>query len=41
MQIEKFINENTNTLEGDVFHYYVDIDGQCETNDIEMDNNKV
>jgi hypothetical protein len=37
MQVEKFINENTNTLEGDVFH----IDGQCETNDIEIDNNKV
>jgi hypothetical protein len=34
LQVEKVINENSNTLEGDVCHYYVDIDGQCQINDI-------
>ncbi len=41
LQVEEVINENTNTLEGDVCHYYVNIDGQCETNDIEMDDGRV
>jgi hypothetical protein len=41
LQVEKVINENTNTLKGDVCHYYVDIDSQCETDDTEMDNNRV
>jgi hypothetical protein len=41
LQVKEVINENTNTLEGDVCHCYVDIDGQCEIDDIEMDNDKV
>ncbi len=40
-QIEKVINDNTNTLEGDVFNYYINIDDQCKIDDIEMDVNKV
>jgi hypothetical protein len=41
LQVEKVINENTNTLEGDVCHYYVDIDNQCEINHTEMDIDRV
>jgi hypothetical protein len=41
LQVEKVINENTNTLEGDVCHDYIDIDDQCKIDDIEMDDNKV
>jgi hypothetical protein len=36
LQVEKVLNENINTLEGNV-----DIDDQCETINIEMDNDKV
>jgi len=36
LQVEKVLNENINTLKGNV-----DIDVQCETIDIEMDDDKV
>jgi hypothetical protein len=36
LQVEKVLNENINTLKGNI-----DIDDQCETIDIEMDNDKV
>jgi hypothetical protein len=41
LQVEKVINENTNTLEGDVCHYYININDQCKIDDIEMDVDKV
>jgi hypothetical protein len=39
--VEQVINENTNTLNGDVFHYYVDNDNQCKIDDVEMDDDRV
>ncbi len=41
LQVEEVINENINTLEGDVCYYYVDIDGQCKIDHNEMDDDKV
>jgi len=41
LQVEKVINENTNMPKGNVCHYYIEISGQCETNDTKMDDDRV
>jgi hypothetical protein len=41
LQVEEVINESTNMPKGNVCHYYIKISGQCETDDTEMDDNKV
>ncbi len=41
LQVEEVINENINMPEGNVYHYYIEISGQCKINDIEMDDGKV
>jgi hypothetical protein len=40
LQVEEILNENINMPKRNVWHQYVDIDGQCEINDIKMDDGK-
>jgi hypothetical protein len=40
LQVAKVINENINTLKGDICHYYINIDDQCKIDDVKMDDEK-
>jgi hypothetical protein len=41
LKVEKVLNDNTDTLKGGIFHYYVDIESWCKIDDIEMDDDRI
>jgi hypothetical protein len=38
LQFEKGLNEKFNLPKGIIYHYYVDIDEQCENDDFQLNN---
>jgi hypothetical protein len=39
-QFEKLLNENLNLQKGIIYHYYMDIDEQCENDDFQLNNKR-